>query len=152
MHELHHHNDSTSQPGRDLAAVLARFDRHRRTLGDRAVLGMADMRILWLFTDGTPRALRTIAHELGLEQSTVNRQVNAALDAGLLSRHREQGVNAYLFESTEKGRALFETNLGTIISTYDTALLSLGHKKTTQLLTLFGELTDAYGEIADNEN
>lgn len=151
MHELHHHNDPNGQPERDLAAILARFDRHRRTLGDRPTLGMADIRILWLFTDGTPRALRTIALDLGLEQSTVNRQVNAALDAGILTRHREQGANAYLFESTEKGKALFETNLGATMSAYGTALSGLGAEKTTQLLKLFREFVDAYGQIADDD-
>lgn len=150
MNELNHHNNH-DQPGRDLAAVLARFDRHRRTLSDRASLGMADMRILWLFTDGTPRALRTIAHELGLEQSTINRQVNAALDAGLLARHREQGASAYLFDSTKAGKELFETNLGATMSDYDTALSQLGPQKSSQLLTLFSEFVDAYGQIADHD-
>lgn len=152
MYEAHHRARQEDRPGRDLASTLARFDRHRRTLDDRATLNMADMRILWLFNDSKPRALRAIAQELGLEQSTVNRQVNAALEAGYLSRHRDAGAATYLFSPTAAGVAAFEKNLEATIGAYDTALARLGTDDATHLLTLFANFVDVYEQIAESPN
>ena len=42
------------------------------------------MRLLWLLVESGPQTLAEVTSALGLERSTVNRQVNAAVAAGLL--------------------------------------------------------------------
>ena len=78
-----------SSPELRLAAALHHLDLSRRVVEQRADIGVADMRLLWLLSDDRARTLREIADDLTLEQSTVNRQVNAALAAGLLRRDRD---------------------------------------------------------------
>ncbi|MFD6137837.1 MarR family winged helix-turn-helix transcriptional regulator, partial [Isoptericola sp. NPDC060257] len=93
---------------RRVAGLLFRLDLHRRLAEHRSPLGTADGRLLWLLSDGRPRTLREIAEALRLEQSTVNRQVNGALAAGLLRRFTAPGRSARLLEPTEEGLARFE--------------------------------------------
>ena len=70
----------------DLVVATARLERGRRAVEGRARLGTADLRLIWLLVEDGPRTMREISEELGLEQSTVNRQVNSALKAGYLER------------------------------------------------------------------
>ena len=128
---------------RRLAAMFAGFDRLRRVLGRHTTLGTADLRLLWLFTDGEPRTLRQIAEQLGLEQSTVNRQTNHAIKAGLLVRTRDGDVGPYRFTSSPLGQREFEANLNATLDTYRAALDGLGPKR-QQFLDLMTEFLDAY--------
>jgi DNA-binding MarR family transcriptional regulator len=130
---------------RRLAQALALLDRHRRHQDQNSLLGTADMRLLWLFDDRRPRTLRAIADELGLEQSTVNRQVNAALTVGILRRYREQGSPAYLFEATPAGFATFEQAVAEMLHSYDRALARFGEADTKRLLDLLDAFVDTYG-------
>lgn len=94
-----------------MAALVTRLERIRRAQTNLMDLGMADLRILWLFADGHSRTLKQIAAGLSLEQSTVNRQINAALSLGLLKRTREPGSAAQLISPTEQGIAAFEDDV-----------------------------------------
>lgn len=89
-------------------------------------LGTADLRLLWLFADGRHRTLKEIAAELQLEQSTVNRQVNAAMVSGLLTRMRRKGSAAYEFDRTLDGRRVFEEDTGKSLGAYAAALDAMG--------------------------
>ena len=129
-------------PARVLAGMFAELDRHRRALAQRASLGTADMRLLWLFTDGRTRTLRQIAEQLNLEQSTVNRQVNAAIKAGLLTREREHAASAYRFDASAKGAREFERNLHASLDAYRTALDALGGRQ-QEFLALLRDYLDA---------
>ncbi|SKC60436.1 MarR family winged helix-turn-helix transcriptional regulator [Krasilnikoviella flava] len=132
-------------PDRRIAALLARLDVHRRLAEHRSVIGVADGRLLWLLSDGRPRTLREIADSLRLEQSTVNRQVNGALAAGLLRRFTEPGRSARLVEPTAEGLALFETATGQALGAYSDGLAVLGDDVET-FLELLGRFADAYGD------
>lgn len=133
--------------GRLLAAHFARIDVYRRIHEQGVTLGAADMRILWLFADGGSRTLKQVAEELKLEQSTVNRQVNAALAAGYLERTRPKG-HAYEFTRTDTGLAVFERNVAITLGAYDQALASMGDDGAT-FLSLFGRFLDAYGAAVE---
>lgn len=91
--------------------VGARWDRTRRRMETRQKLGTAEGRLLWLLRD-EPLTLKQIAERSGLEQSTVNRQVNAALEAGLLDRTRPADGAAYLISATPAGASAFQADLG----------------------------------------
>lgn len=79
-------------PARRMGALVTRLERIRRMQTNQMDLGTADLRILWLFADGRSRTLKEISADLNLEQSTVNRQINAAINEGLLQRSRRPGA------------------------------------------------------------
>jgi DNA-binding MarR family transcriptional regulator len=135
-------------PGTRMASALFHLDQHRRIAEHSGRLNVADGRLLWLFSDGTPRTLRQIAHELNLEQSTVNRQVNAAREAGLLDRTRGD-AGAYLFKASDDGLAIFEDAIASSLGQYDDALAALGPDDAEQLIALLGRFVTAYGEVVE---
>lgn len=128
---------------RRLGALLTSLDSARRILDHRANLGAADMRLLWLFHDGVSRTLREIAEELGLEQSTVNRQVNTAVNEGLLNKSRAQANAPYRFMSSTTGVRAFEKTLQVTLEVHRQALESLGSERET-FLALLDEYVQAY--------
>lgn len=136
------HEDGIDE-ARRLAGLIARFDSARRMLDQQTTLGTADMRLMWLFTDRRSRTLRQIAEQLGLEQSTVNRQVNAAVKAGLLVRTRDAGAGSYHFAASPAGVREFDRNLATILATYRRALDALGEGRET-FLALMADYVHAY--------
>lgn len=131
------------------AALLVELDRHRRIWEHQSRLGTADMRLLWLLTDREPQTLRGIADALGLEQSTVNRQVNAALSAGLVRRRSEPRRTARLVEPTDEGIAAFENDLSHTLGAYETALAELPAGETDRFLELLDQFVDAYGRAVE---
>lgn len=131
------------------AALLTRLDRHRRAHREHRVLGDAVMRVLWLLAEGGPRTLREIADGLHLEQSTVNRQVNAALAEGLVERERPEGSSAYRFRRTERGHELFEADVSASLDGYREALEALGEPGATEFLRLLSRFTEEYHSISE---
>ncbi len=135
-------------PGWRLAASLARLDRAQRTAEAGSELGVADGRLMWLFSDHVPRTLREVSEALGLEQSTVNRQVNAALGDGLLRRFREEGRSAYLLEATAEGLAAFERDLERHLGVLDHALSALPQDARPDFPALLATFVEAYDAAA----
>lgn len=135
---------------RRMARLLVLADRHRRLVGgDRfagPVVGAADMRLLWLFNDHQPRTLRQISESLGLEQSTVNRQVSAARDEGFLRRFNQDGAPAQLVEATPRGHDAFETALKAHLGAIESGLGALSDEDSDLLLSLFEKFIAAFGD------
>lgn len=129
---------------RRLAAVLSRLDGQRRAMESTMRLGTADLRLLWLLADGRARTLREIADELRLEQSTINRQVNAALNSGYVTRRRRAGGNAHEFERTKEGRRVFEADTARSLSAYAAALQKMKPRDSELFLALAQEFLDNY--------
>lgn len=145
MTTLRKHWSVEGDDARRLAGLFAGFDRFRRVLGQRTTLGTADLRLLWLFTDGQSRTLRQIAEQLGLEQSTVNRQVNTAIKAELLTRSRDGDSGPYHFTASDLGVREFEHHLNVTLTAYREALDALGPRQ-QEFLGLLDEFLAAYGE------
>lgn len=137
-----------SLPSFRAAIALFRLDRARRTAEARSELGVATQRLMWLFRDGQARTLKDVAETLGLEQSTVNRQVNAALDADLLRRYRDPGQSAHLLEATENGITRFEEELRWGLELVDTALDAVPPADRTAFLEHLLRFADAYDTAA----
>ncbi|WP_101525691.1 MarR family winged helix-turn-helix transcriptional regulator [Nocardioides houyundeii] len=133
-------------PAARLTKLIVLLDRHRRIVEHCSSLRAADQRLLWLFTDGRARTLREIAEALALEQSTVNRQVNAAISAGLLQRYRAPGRSAQLVELTTEGLERFENDVSLMLDTVGTALATLGDHDSEQLLVLMERFVESYGD------
>jgi DNA-binding MarR family transcriptional regulator len=133
-------------PDRHVAWMLRRLEQARRTGEQRADLGAADQRLLWLFQDRRPRTLKEIAEQLGLEQSTVNRQVNAALKEGLLRRYREAGQAARLVVATDEGLARFDADLELLLGAYTQALAALDEQERPWFLSRLTRFVEGYEE------
>lgn len=131
---------------REVASLLSSLQRVRRVTEQHASLNAADGRLMWLFSDRQPRTLRQIAESLDLEQSTVNRQVNAALAAGLLTRNRQSGRAAWLFEATDSGLERFERDLSVHLGLLDQALGNLPSEERERFLELLSAFVDGYGD------
>lgn len=130
-----------------MARLLSRFDIMRRAEEQASELRIAEGRLLWLLTgDGPPRTLKQIACELELEQSTANRQVNAAVRAGVVRRFRESGSHAWLFEASDEGAALYERSVGRHLDRVDDALAALPADERERLVSSFATFIDAYKE------
>lgn len=93
---------------RDLAEELLRMSRRRTNVFPGARLETSAFGILWTLSDGRDRTLRELSEELDLEQSTVNRQVNAAIKHGYLERFEVTGQLSRLIRPTALGIEAFE--------------------------------------------
>lgn len=131
------------------AALLHHFDRYRRAVDVQSTLGIAELRLLWLLTEGEPKTLREVSEDLHLEQSTVNRQVNAAVQSGLLARSRSSTSSPYVFEPTAHGRATFESETAFALGVYSRVLEDMGDESATRLLELLAQFVDLYGSAVD---
>ncbi|WP_448852849.1 MarR family winged helix-turn-helix transcriptional regulator [Corynebacterium sp. 335C] len=131
-----------------VTGLLTRLAHHQRTVAARMTVGDADMRLLWLLRDGRPRTMRDIADALGREQSTVNRQVNGAVQSGLLGRGEEEGRRAHVFTPTPEGTEVFAENLRISLGANEAALDALG-ERAGEFLDLFGRFTDAFEAAAE---
>jgi len=132
--------------GWEITTLVAQLDRERHTAEHHSHLRVADGRLMWLLSDRQPRTLREVSEALKLEQSTVNRQVNAALKGGLLRRSREPGQPAGLVTVTDEGLARFEADLALHLGLFETALGTLGEAEQGQFLTLLRRFVDGYAE------
>ncbi|MFF5323614.1 MarR family winged helix-turn-helix transcriptional regulator [Janibacter hoylei] len=103
----------------------AHFERVRRAIEAGQQLKVAEGRLLWLLRDGEPRSLRQIAEELDLEQSTVNRQVHAALESGVVERSRPSGSPTYLVGMSDAGRERFLADMDRLLAVYDRAVAAV---------------------------
>jgi DNA-binding MarR family transcriptional regulator len=134
-------------PDWQTAELLHRLDRSRRAGEQLAGLGIADLRLMWLFSDRRPRTLREVAEALNLEQSTVNRQVNTALGEGLLRRFREAGRSARSITATDEGLERFEQDVALHLGISAEALDAVGSPDDQQeFKRLLGRFVDAYAE------
>ncbi|MCD9153489.1 MarR family winged helix-turn-helix transcriptional regulator [Aeromicrobium duanguangcaii] len=136
-----------ANPAWGALAAIARIERGRRA-ADSLRFTHADQRLLWMFSDGKPRTLREIADELGLEQSTVNRQVNSALKAGRLRRSREPGQTAWQFLATDEALAEFVRDLQDHLALLEQGLQAVPEDERSRFLEHLGAFATAYNEAA----
>lgn len=139
------------EPSRRLAAALVRLDGYRRHRS-RSGPGAADMRLLWLLIESGPQTLSQITADLGLERSTVNRQVNAAVAAGLLAKQRIPRSSAYQITPTAQGCAAFGRGAQSALTAIGETLKEMGPTDSAQLLDLMERFADAYGRRSAEES
>lgn len=137
----------TERPTWALVVALARIERGRRAAEARASLGTADLRLMWLLVSDGPRTMKEISRELGLEQSTVNRQVNAALEAGLLARVEVPGQRAMGLEPTSDGLALFGADMTRMMDELERALAAVPVTESARFMSHLLDFADAYGNV-----
>ncbi|CAN5584610.1 hypothetical protein BH11ACT8_BH11ACT8_25980 [soil metagenome] len=131
-----------------LGGELIRLQRIRNAAYDGVVLETSAFRLLWVLSDGEPRTLRQLAQELDLEQSTINRQANAALDAGYLERFRVEGSASKLLRPTAAGSEAYERDGLVRAARYQRIFAELGPERARQLIELLGSFNDAWDVVA----
>lgn len=134
---------------RRIARLLPVLERSRRVQEHRMRLGTADLRIQWLLSDGRARTLREIATELRLEQSTVNRQINAALAQDLVERGPRDGSAAHVYSPTAHGVEAFSADVSISLTALATGLEALGDG-VEEFLDTFERFVDAYDATVQN--
>lgn len=132
--------------------IYKRWDDARRRVDAGQQLKVAEGRLLWLLTDDQPRTLREIAQELHLEQSTVNRQVNAALTAGLLVRSHADDETAYRVEASTTGREKIHADVDRYISLQKDALADIPPEEQETFLRHLATYVEALNEAAASDS
>ena len=127
---------------RELGDELMRLSRRRSQAYPGSVLDTSAFRLLWLLTEGPPRTLRELADELQLDQSTVNRQVNAAIKHGLVERYAVPDSPSRLLRPTEAGRAAYVHDGTLRADLYGAVLDELGTDRAEALVAELRELND----------
>ncbi len=127
-----------------LGAELLRLQRHRTTVYAGVVLENSAFRLLWVLVNGEPRTLRELADLLDLEQSTINRQVHAAIDAGYLERFDVAGSASKRIRPTAAGRAAFEHDGVIRAARYQRIFDELGAERAHQLIEHLTAFNDAW--------
>ena len=82
--------------------------RRRSHVDPDSILEVSAFNLLWILSDGKPRTLRQLTDAMQLEQSTVNRQVNAAIKHGHLERFDVAGSISKQVRPTRAGLDAFE--------------------------------------------
>lgn len=127
---------------RELGDELMRLARRRTQDYPGSVLDTSAFRLLWLLTEGPPRTLRELTEELQLDQSTVNRQVNAAIKHGLVERYAVPDSPARMLRPTEAGRVAYLRDGALRAEVYTSVLEELGEGRATALVAELRELND----------
>lgn len=128
------------------------WDAARRRVDAEQQLKVAEGRLLWLLQDRRPRTLREIAEALHLEQSTVNRQVNAALAAGLLTRSRSGDGSAYRVAASRAGREKFHADVERHTALQATALAGIPAEERDAFLRHLATYVEALNVAADSDH
>jgi DNA-binding MarR family transcriptional regulator len=134
-----------------LGDQLLRLQRRRRHVYDGVVLENSAFRLLWVLDDGVPRTLRQLAHDLDLEQSTVNRQVNAAIAAGWLERYDVAGSASRLVRPTASGAEAYLHDGMIRAGTIRAALDALGPARAASLIEGLRTLNDAWDDVLERD-
>jgi DNA-binding MarR family transcriptional regulator len=134
-----------------LGDQLLRLQRRRRHVYEGVVLENSAFRLLWVLDDGEPRTLRQLAGDLDLEQSTVNRQVNAAIAAGWLERYDVAGSASRLVRPTAAGAEAYRHDGQIRAAIIRAALDELGPERAASLIDGLRSLNDAWDAVIERD-
>lgn len=128
----------------ELADELLRFSKRRHGSVEGTELESSAFKLLWVLSDDNPRTLREISEELGLDLSTINRQVNAAVKAGLLERFSVPGSPSRPVRPSAEGRRLYEHDSAVHADLLRSILAEMGADGARDLIRSLGAFNDAY--------
>lgn len=128
---------------------LVRLGRRRVFNPEGAILELSAFRLLWLVVEHGPRSMREIEEGLQLEQSTVSRQVNAAVKHGLVRRTTAPDQHHRLVEATDEGRRAYEHDSELRAVAYRTALTELGARHVEELVASLRAFNDVFDDALE---
>lgn len=133
----------------ELVVATARLEQGRRAVEAHAQLGIADLRLLWLLSSEGQLTMKGISEALHLEQSTVNRQVNAALKNGLVERVEQPGATARVVRATVAGEEFFSADLRVSMSVLEAGLAAVPPAEAEAFVRHLGAFAAAYRDAAE---
>jgi DNA-binding MarR family transcriptional regulator len=134
---------------RALSDELIRITRRRATDHPSLQLDASAFKILWLVVDSGPQTLRSLAEHLQLEQSTINRQVHAAIDRGLAERYHESRSAALLVRATRDGEAAYRHDAQVRAVGLRAIVETIGEERAACLAADLAALNDAIDQAVD---
>jgi DNA-binding MarR family transcriptional regulator len=129
---------------RAFGTEVMRASRRRSVAPPGSLLDSSAFRILWLLVEAGPRSLQELAHDLQLERSTVNRQVNAALRHGLVERFVVPGRPGRSLRPTSAGLEAYQHDAALRGEVFADVLGELGAVRSRRLLEDLQAFNDAY--------
>lgn len=132
-----------------IGVAVRQVDRATRLLEATSELGTAETRLLWLHAAEGPLTMRDIAERLSLEQSTVNRQVNGAVKAGLLERIRQHGRAAGLVQASDEGLERLARDLDSTFEVVGEALRAVPEPARAAFIEHLTAFAGAFGDAAE---
>lgn len=136
----------------ELAHELMRNSRRRHDNVEDTLLDTSAFKVLWVLSDGQPRTLRELADELDLELSTINRQVNAAVRAGLLERFSVPDHPSRPVRPTAEGRRLYEHDRAIHADLLQSVLAEMGTDAARDLIRGLRAFNDAFERRAPHRH
>ncbi|MCB0895719.1 MAG: MarR family transcriptional regulator [Nocardioides sp.] len=125
---------------RALGGEVMRLTRRRSTSYPGSVLEESAFRILLLLVEEGPKSSRELADELQLEQSTISRQVAAAIGHGLLERY---GGSPRRLRPTDAGREAYRHDGRLRAEVWSRAVAELGSGRGDELIATLHDLNEA---------
>ncbi|NMO00026.1 winged helix-turn-helix transcriptional regulator [Gordonia sp. TBRC 11910] len=135
----------------DLVDEIRRLGRRKATHYAGAQLDGSAFSILLVLSDGRSRTLRELSLELELEQSTINRQVNAAIKRGYLERYDVPGQVSRLIRPTVLGAQAFHDDGMLRVDRFNRIFDDLSPGTPEALLRELRAYNDAYDRAVDHE-
>ena len=136
----------------DLADELLRFSKRRHGSVEGTELESSAFKLLWVLSDDNPRTLRELSDALDLDLSTINRQVNTAVRAGLLERFSVTDSLSKPVRATAEGRRLYEQDTQVHRDVLRSVLAEMGAAGARDLIRSLGAFNDAYEKHAPNRH
>jgi len=128
----------------ELADELMRIGRRRPGFVAGTELDASAYKLLWILSDGRARTLKELADELDLELSTINRQVNSAVRAGLLERFAVPDHPSRPVRPTPEGARLYEQDSSVRAAHLSTILDEMGPAAAQEFIRGLRAYNDAY--------
>lgn len=132
----------------ELADELMRVGRRRPGFVAGTRLEASAYKLLWILSDGRARTLRELADELDLELSTINRQVNGAVRAGLLDRFAVPDSPSRPVRPTPEGTRLYEHDTAVRSGFLESVLDDMGPKAAREFVRGLRAFNDSYERLA----
>lgn len=128
---------------RALGYEILRLSQRRLMALPGMLLDTSAFKILWLVVEAGPQTQRAISDALDLEQSTVNRQVTAAVKRGLVERIASEGGASSLVRATDSGTSAYLKDGRVRVGYLTSALSELGTDRAEALVAELKALNDA---------
>jgi len=129
-----------------LGSELMRISRRGTRVYPGTALDLSAFKILWLLSETGPQSMKDLANELLLDQSTVSRQVKAAVEQGLVERYEVPGGAVRLLRPTPTGTDAYLREAGLRTAVIRDALDALGPERAAMFVKDLIAFNDAFDE------
>jgi len=128
---------------RAIGDEVLRISRRRIMTPEGSMLDRSNFRILWALAKSGPATMGDLENALQLEQSTVSRQVKAAIGRGLIEQHVVPGTRRRLLAPTAQGERIYQEEIALQAEVFKRALAEFGPARFQAVTAELTALNDA---------